>query len=72
VAGVEGSPPQPDRSGECGCNFISFLKIACQSDLANVQRGLTYDYFQRRLAEEQEVRNEMSKAFREIINALRE
>jgi hypothetical protein len=53
-------------------NFISFLKIACQSDLANAQRGLTYDYFQRRLAKEQEIRNEMSKAFTEIIKNIRE
>ena len=53
-------------------NFISFLKIACQTDLADVQRSLTYDYFQRRLTEEQETRNEMAKAFTEIIKSIRE
>ena len=53
-------------------NFISFLKVACQTDLADVQRSLTYDYFQRRLTEEQGTRNEMAKAFTEIIRNIRE
>ena len=53
-------------------NFMSFLKIACQSDLVEAQRSVSYDYFQRRLTEEQETRNEMSKAFTEIIKSIRE
>lgn len=52
--------------------FISFLRIACQTDITNVQPSLTYDYFQRRLADEQKVRTEMSKAFTEIIKNIRE
>jgi hypothetical protein len=53
-------------------NFISFLKVACQSDTAEVQRYLSYDYFQRNLAEEQGIRNQMAKAFAEIIKDIRE
>jgi hypothetical protein len=34
--------------------------------------GALGDYFQRRLAQEQETRNEMSKAFTEIIKDIRE
>ncbi len=53
-------------------NFISFLKVACQSDITEVQRSLTYDYFQRHLADEQTTRNEMAKAFTAIIRDIRE
>lgn len=53
-------------------NFISFLKVACQTDLAETQRFLTYDYFQRKLGEEQGMRSEMAKAFTEIIWKIRE
>jgi hypothetical protein len=53
-------------------NFLSFLKIACQSDISGIQRSLTYDYFQRRLAEEQQARTEMSQAFSDIIKENRE
>jgi hypothetical protein len=48
-------------------NFIAFLKTACQADLADVQRTLTYDYFQRLFAGEQATRNAMAKAFADII-----
>ncbi len=53
-------------------NFISFLKVACQTDLAEAQRSLSYDYFQRRLTEEQRTRNEMAQAFTDIIKNIRE
>jgi S1-C subfamily serine protease len=53
-------------------NFLSFLKVACQSDINGIQRYLTYDYFQRRLAEEQQARTEMSQAFSDIIKENRE
>jgi len=48
-------------------NFASFLKVACQTDVTAAQRQLTYDYFQRDLADQQAIRNEMSKAFEELI-----
>ena len=53
-------------------NLLSFLKVACQTDLAGAQRSLTYDYFQRRLSDEQETRNEMAKAFTDIIKNIRD
>jgi hypothetical protein len=48
-------------------NFISFLKVACQSDVTMAARRMTYDYFQRDLADETATRNEMAKAFEELI-----
>ena len=53
-------------------SFLSFLKIACQSDTRALQGRLTYDYFQRQLASEQDTRTEMSKAFSEIITDIRQ
>jgi|GEM_PF-1059150 len=53
-------------------NFLSFLKVACQSDLATVRGRLAYDYFQRRLLDETETRTGMAKAFEKIINEIKE
>jgi hypothetical protein len=57
---------------EADANLISFLKVACESDVAAAQRQLTYDYFQRKLAEQKEIRDEMEKAFTEILNRVQE
>lgn len=48
-------------------NFLSFLKVACQSDVTAARQHMSYDYFQRELAGQQQIRDEMSKAFVEII-----
>jgi hypothetical protein len=69
-----------DRSGRrsaadvntADVNFLSFLKIACQSDVAAAKPRMTYDYFQRKLADEQQTRDEMSKAFEKIIKNIRD
>jgi hypothetical protein len=53
-------------------NFISFLKIACQADVSAAARHMGYDYFQRGLADEQRIRNEMARGFEEIIKNNRE
>ena len=52
-------------------NFLSFLKVACESDVATAKRDISYDYFQRELADQQQTRDEMAKAFDEIIKSLR-
>lgn len=52
-------------------NFLSFLKVACQADVNAAKRDVSYDYFQRELAEQQQARDEMAKAFDEIIKSLR-
>ncbi|MGB8355846.1 MAG: serine protease [Chthoniobacteraceae bacterium] len=57
----------PTDQASANANFASFLKIACQSDVTAAQRQVGYDYFQRQLADEQTTRNEMSKAFEELI-----
>ena len=66
-----GERSMSDRSN-ADASFLSFLKIACQSDISALQNRLTYDYFQRELVTEQETRTEMSKAFSEIISDIRQ
>jgi hypothetical protein len=48
-------------------NFLSFLKSTCQSDITVAQQHLTYDYFQRQLAEQQRERTELAGIFGEVI-----
>jgi len=51
--------------------LISFLKVACQSDVTAARQHITYDYFQRDLADQQRERDEISGVFNEIIQNLR-
>ena len=53
-------------------NLISFLKTACESDIAIAQRQITYDYFQRELADQKQYRDAMAKGFEEMLNNLRD
>lgn len=55
---------------QVNANFLSFLKIACQSDVTAARRTMSYDYFQRELADEQKTRDAMTKAFQEIIKEI--
>lgn len=48
-------------------NFLSFLKVTCQSDLTAARPRLTYDYFQRALGEQQKQRAQMADIFDKII-----
>ena len=48
-------------------NFIAFLKVACQSDVAAEKPRVSYDYFQRALADHQRARNEIAEVFDRII-----
>ena len=52
-------------------SLISFLKITCQSDITAAQQHLTYDYFQRGLADQQRERKEIADVFSNIIDDLR-
>jgi hypothetical protein len=63
----KGTHASPEDAAEANASFLSFLKIACQSDVSAAQRQITYDYFRRDLADQKETRNEMAKAFQEII-----
>lgn len=51
--------------------LISFLKVACQSDVTAARQHITYDYFQRDLADQQKERDEISGVFNEIIQNIR-
>jgi hypothetical protein len=48
-------------------NFLSFLKSVCKSDVTAANRHLTYDFFLRDLASQQQYRDELAKAFDEMI-----
>ena len=48
-------------------NFLSFLKVACQADVTAGRQHMSYDYFQRELVEQQQIRDQMSRAFAGII-----
>jgi S1-C subfamily serine protease len=56
-----------DRA-QADANLISFLKIACQSDIPAAQRQISYDYFARGLADQQQTRAGMVKAFQQILH----
>ena len=51
-------------------NFLSFLRIACRSDIAAAQPRMTYDYFQRQLGVQQQQRGEIADIFDKIIKDL--
>ena len=51
-------------------NFLSFLKVACRSDLIAAQQHMSYDYFQRQFTERQQERNAMAEFFDKIIKGL--
>jgi hypothetical protein len=48
-------------------NFLSFLKVTTRTDILNARPHMTYDYFQRKLDEENRTRTEMAQVFDEII-----
>jgi hypothetical protein len=43
-------------------NFVSRLKSVCLTDLADARRQPSYDYFQRKLVDEQRYRDSMAAA----------
>ena len=51
-------------------NFVGFLKGAAQADVTAARQYITYDYFQRALAEQQKARNEISDVFATIIKQM--
>ncbi len=60
----------PRNLAEANQNFVSFLKIACQTDVTAAKQNLTYDYFQRGLADQQRMRNEIAEVFDKIIKGI--
>jgi len=63
--------PTPADRLAATANLISFFKRTCESDIATAQRQLTYDYFQRKLADQKQYRDEMAKGFGEVLNNVR-
>ena len=69
LAEKSGNHSQSDNQW-ADANFISFLKVACQTDVTAARSQLTYDYFQRELADQQQDRDQMAKAFENIIKGM--
>ena len=63
--------PTPADRLAAAVNLISFFKTTCESDIALAQRQVTYDYFQRKLADQKQYRDAMAKGFEEALNDLR-
>jgi hypothetical protein len=51
-------------------NFVGFLKTAAQADVTAARQHITYDYFQRSLAQQQKARDEISDVFASIIKQM--
>ncbi|HWB61122.1 MAG TPA: serine protease [Chthoniobacteraceae bacterium] len=51
-------------------NFYSAVRASCQADVAAARRQMFYDYFQRGLGEQQEIRDGMTKALDRVIKSL--
>jgi hypothetical protein len=66
----KGSHPSAEDAAEADATFLSFLKTACQSDIGAAQGGITYDYFRRDLADQKQIRDQMTNAFQQIIQAM--
>jgi hypothetical protein len=52
-------------------NFFAGLKNASTADLVAARSRLTYDYFQRALAEQQQERREITEVFDQILQEMR-
>jgi len=60
----------PKDAAAADQNFISFLKVACRADTMAARQRLTYDYFQRRLTEQERDRASIAEIFDKIIKEL--
>lgn len=52
-------------------NFIGYLKSLCKSDVIAAHSTLTYDYFQRKLTDEERDRNALADIFSSAIQSMR-
>lgn len=57
----------PKDLAQADLNFIAFIKSACRADTTAAQPRMSYDYFQRQLTSEQQIRGEMADIFDKII-----
>ena len=55
---------------EADTNFLSFLKVASQSDVAAAERQPMYDYFERELRDQKAARDQIQQGFEQIIQSL--
>jgi hypothetical protein len=48
-------------------NFLTSLKIACETDILDAQSRITYDYFRRDLLDQKQERDEIAKTIERFI-----
>ncbi len=52
-------------------NLISYMKVACLSDITQARQHLTYDYFIREMDKEKQEREEIGGVFAKVVSAIR-
>jgi S1-C subfamily serine protease len=60
----------PEDVAQADTDFLAFLRNACEEDVTAAQSQITYDYFRRELADQQQERDEMAKGLGEFIQAV--
>jgi hypothetical protein len=66
----KGSHPSAEDAAVANANFITYIKDACQSDIATAESQVTYDYFLRDLAEQKGYRDGMEKSFQQYVQGM--
>jgi Trypsin-like peptidase domain len=61
------SHPGTEEAAHNDAIFISFLKSSSQSDITAAESQVTYDCFQRDLADQKQIRDQIEKALEQII-----
>lgn len=69
IAMRRGTSPRDLQSADQ--NILSFLKVACQSDITAARPRISYDFFQRALVKEEAERKSMAEVFTKIIAEMR-
>lgn len=62
-----GPNPNAAAQGKANRNLVYALKTVSQSDVTAARQHITYDYFQRQLAQEQKARDDMAPVFKQLI-----
>jgi len=69
VNAVSGRPSEEDVK-QADENLLSYLKVACESDVTDAQRQMVYDYFSRELSDQKQIRDQMAKALESAIDSV--
>jgi hypothetical protein len=62
-----GRNPSGQEAAVADANFLTSLKIACETDILDAQSRITYDYFRRDLLDQKQERDEIAKTIERFI-----